>query len=164
MAEKKAEPKGGTRTGRRSTAKAAAGELFTEDERAAMQELVRERRAATRRSRTSQLDGESDVLAKIAEMPEPDRAMATQLHELIKACAPSLAPRTWYGMPAYSKGGDLICFFQNAGKFKARYGTLGFTDKARLDESGMWPTGFAIKELTPDVESTIRALLERALS
>jgi uncharacterized protein YdhG (YjbR/CyaY superfamily) len=123
-----------------------------------MRERAREVRAAARRG----ADGESDLLAKIAEMPEPDRAMAARLHALLRASAPDLAPRTWYGMPAYAKGGHVVCFFQSAQKFKTRYATLGFSDKANLDQGAMWPTAFALKELTPEVEAEIVALLKRA--
>ena len=107
-------------------------------------------------------DGESAVLAKIAAMPEPDRAMGKRLHSIITASAPALSPRLWYGMPAYAKEGEVVCFFQNAQKFKARYSTLGFSDKAKLDEGAMWPTGFALKELTGAEEERIRALVQRA--
>jgi hypothetical protein len=106
--------------------------------------------------------GESDVLAKIAEMPEPDRGMATRLHALIKASAPGLTPKTWYGMPAYARDGQVVCFFQAAAKFKARYATLGFSDKAKLDEGAMWPVAFALKELTPAEEARIGALVKQA--
>ena len=109
-------------------------------------------------------DGESDVLAKIAEMPEPDRAMAERLHAIIKASAPALSPRTWYGMPAYAKDGKVVCFFQSAQKFKTRYATLGFSDKANLDEGAMWPTAFALKELTAAEEARIAALVKKAVS
>ncbi len=135
-----------------TTGKASRG--FTDEERAAMRERARELKA----------DGEGDVLAKIAEMPEPDRAMAERLHAIIKASAPDLSPRTWYGMPAYAKDGNVVCFFQSAQKFKTRYATLGFSDKANLDEGAMWPTSFALKELTPDVEARIAALVEKAVS
>ena len=126
---------------------------FTAEERAAMKERIQELKGA---------DGESAVLAKIAAMPEPDRAMGKQLHAIIKASAPSLAPRLWYGMPAYARDGEVVCFFQNAQKFKTRYSTLGFSDKANLDDGAMWPTGFALKELTGAEEARIRALVHRA--
>ena len=109
-------------------------------------------------------DGESDVLAKIAEMPEPDRVMAERLHALIKASAPALSPRTWYGMPAYAKDGNVVCFFQSAAKFKARYATFGFSDKANLDEGAMWPTSFALTELTATEEARIGALVKQAVA
>ncbi len=133
-------------------------EGFTDEERAAMKERGRE----ARRSRASKGDGESDVLAKIAEMAQPDRAMAERLHALVTEHAPALVPRTWYGMPAYAKDGDVVCFFQSAAKFKSRYATLGFNDKAALDDGAMWPTSYALTELTPAVEEGIVALLEKA--
>jgi len=130
-----------------------------------MKERAQELKAATRRSpRAGKADGESDVLARIAEMPEPDRVMAERLHALIKASAPALAPRTWYGMPAYAKDGNVVCFFQSAQKFKTRYATLGFSDKANLDEGTMWPTTFALTELTADGEARIAALVKKAVS
>ena len=116
------------------------------------------------RPRADKADGESDVLAKIAEMPEPDRAMAERLHAIIKASAPALSPRTWYGMPAYAKDGKVVCFFQSAQKFKTRYATFGFSDKANLDEGAMWPTSFALKELTAADEARIGALVKKAVS
>ena len=120
---------------------------------------------ATRRGgRAGKADGESDVLAKIAEMPEADRAMAERLHALINASAPDLSPRTWYGMPAYAKDGSVVCFFQSAQKFKTRYATLGFSDKANLDEGAMWPVAFALKELTAEVEARIGTLVKKAMS
>jgi uncharacterized protein YdhG (YjbR/CyaY superfamily) len=144
-------------------AKASKG--FTDEERAAMQERVREQKAAARRGgKASAEDGERDLLAKIAEMPGPDRAIAERLHALITASVPELSPRTWYGMPAYDRDGKLICFFQPAQKFKARYATLGFSDNARLDDGVMWPTSYALTELTADQESGIVALLKRALA
>jgi uncharacterized protein YdhG (YjbR/CyaY superfamily) len=138
---------------------------FTDEERAAMKERARELKAAARRGpRAGKADGESDVLAKIAEMPEPDRAMAERLHAIIKASAPALSPRTWYGMPAYAKDGNVICFFQSAQKFKTRYATLGFSDKAHLDEAVMWPTSFALKDLTAAEEARIGVLVKKAVS
>jgi len=139
--------------------KASAG--FTNDERAAMRERARELKAG---AGAGKADGESDVVAKIAEMPEADRVMAERLHALVKASAPGLAPRTWYGMPAYTKDGKVVCFFQSAQKFKARYATLGFADKANLDEGAMWPTAFALKELTTAEEARIGELLKKAVS
>jgi uncharacterized protein YdhG (YjbR/CyaY superfamily) len=136
--------------------KAAKG--FTAEERAAMRERVKEMKA-----RTGKADGERDVRAKLAAMPAPERAMAERLHAIIKASAPHLSPRTWYGMPAYAKDGEVVCFFQNASKFKARYATLGFSDKAKLDEGHMWPTGFALTELTPADEERIAALVKKAV-
>jgi hypothetical protein len=138
---------------------------FTDAERAAMKERARELTAAARRSpRAKKAAGESDVLAKIAEMPEPDRAMATRLHAIVKASAPALSPRTWYGMPAYAKDGHIVCFFQSAHKFKARYATFGFSDKAKLDQGTMWPVAFALKELTAADEVRIGALVKKAVS
>ncbi len=146
-----------------TTGKASGG--FTDEERAAMRERGQELKAAARRGpRAGQADGESDVLAKIAEMPEPDRVMAERLHAIIKASAPALSPRTWYGMPAYAKDGNVVCFFQSAQKFKSRYATLGFSDKANLDEGTMWPTTFALKELTAADEARIGALVKKAVS
>ena len=151
----------------RSTKRATgtASEVFTDEERAAMREYVQERKRSARRgSRASEADGESDVLAAIAALSEPDRTMAERLHALIKASAPDLAPRTWYGMPAYAKDGQVVCFFQSAQKFKSRYATLGFSDKAHLDEGTMWPVAYALKELTAADEARIRALLQQAVS
>jgi uncharacterized protein YdhG (YjbR/CyaY superfamily) len=138
---------------------------FTEEERLAMQERAQELKAAARRSaRAGKADEERAVLAKIAEMPEPDRTMAERLHAIIKANTPSLAPRLWYGMPAYARDGKVVCFFQAAHKFKTRYATLGFTDAANLDEGGLWPVAFALKALTPAEEAQIAALVRRAVS
>ncbi len=144
-------------------AKKAAG--FTAEEQAAMKERVQEIKAEASRSRSaSKADGERDLLAKVAALPPPDRAMAERLHAIVKANAPSLSPKTWYGMPAYAKDGNVVCFFQSAQKFKTRYATLGFSDKAKLDEGRMWPTAFALKELTPAEEAKIVALLKKAVS
>ncbi len=138
--------------------------VWTEEERAAMQESARERRAAARRKpRDERADGERDVRAKIDEMPEPDRSMAERLHAIIKEAAPALAPRTWYGMPAYAKDGKVVCFFQSAQKFKSRYATLGFSDNANLDDGDMWPTDFALKQLTAKEEKKIAALVKKAV-
>jgi uncharacterized protein YdhG (YjbR/CyaY superfamily) len=138
---------------------------FTDEERAAMKERAQELKAQARRGpRADKADGESDVLAKIAEMPQPDRAMAERLHEIVKASAPALSPKTWYGMPAYAKDGKVLCFFQSAQKFNSRYATLGFSDKANLDEGAMWPTSFALKEFTATEEAKISALVKRAVS
>jgi uncharacterized protein YdhG (YjbR/CyaY superfamily) len=148
-----------------TTATGTTSGRFTEEERAAMKERARELKASARRgSRAAKADGESDVLAKIAEMPEPDRAMAERLHAVIKASAPALSPRTWYGMPAYAKDGKIVCFFQPAEKFKTRYATLGFSDQANLDEGAMWPTVFALTELTATDEARIGALVKKAVS
>jgi len=130
-----------------------------------MKERAHELKAAARRgSRAGKADGENDVLAKIAEMPEPDRAMAERLHAIITAAAPALSPRTWYGMPAYALDGKVVCFFQSAKKFKTRYATLGFSDAANLDEDDMWPTAFALKKLTAAEEARISALVKQAAS
>jgi uncharacterized protein YdhG (YjbR/CyaY superfamily) len=146
-----------------STATDTPAKGFTDEERAAMQERAREQKAAARRgSRGGKADGESDVLAKIAEMPEPDRALAERVHAIVKASAPALAPKTWYGMPAYARDGKIVCFFQSAHKFKSRYATLGFNDEANLDEGTMWPTSFALTELTAADEAKISALVKRA--
>ena len=139
----------------RAAGKKAGG--FTAEERAAMTDRVEELRA-------DQADGESAVLAKIAALPPSDRAIGERLHALIKANAPGLSPRTWYGMPAYAKDGKVVCFFQSAQKFKTRYATLGFSDKARLDEGRMWPTAFAVKELTATEEARVIALIRQAVS
>jgi uncharacterized protein YdhG (YjbR/CyaY superfamily) len=147
------------------TAQTPAKVRFTDEERAAIKEYVEERKATARRgSKATRADGESDVLAKIAEMPEPDRSLAERVHALVTASAPELAPRTWYGMPAYAKDGNVICYLQNAQKFKARYATLGFSDKANLDDGAMWPNSYAIVELTPEVEERISALVRKAVS
>ena len=142
-----------------TTGKASKG--FTDEERAAMKEHAQELKAAERAGKS---DGESDVLAKIAEMPEPDRALAERLHAIIKASAPALLPRLWYGMPAYAKDGKVVCFFQSAAKFKTRYATFGFMHEANLDEGAMWPTAFALKELTAAEEARIGALVKKAAS
>jgi hypothetical protein len=137
---------------------------FTDEERAAMKERARELKVQRRRgARAQDADGERDVLAKIAGMDEPDRAMAERLHAIIMASAPDLAPRTWYGMPAYARDGRVVCFFQSARKFKTRYATLGFSDAAKLDAAAMWPVAFALQELTASVEAEISALVKRAV-
>ncbi len=138
-------------------------EGFTAEERAAMKERAKELKAEARR-KNDRAAGESDVLAKIAEMQEPDRTLAERIHEIIKANAPVLSPKTWYGMPAYAKDGKVVCFFQSAEKFSARYATLGFSDAANLDEGAMWPTTFALKELTAAEEARIVALVKQAVS
>ena len=132
---------------------------FTAEERAAMRERAKELKAAA-----SAEEAEKDVLAKIAEMPKADRVIAERLHAIVKDTAPDLSPRTWYGMPAYSKDGKVVCFFQSAQKFKSRYATLGFSDRANLDKGEMWPTSFALKELTDAEEKKIRALVRKAVS
>ena len=136
---------------------------FTDAERAAMKERAKEMKAEARANK-NKADGESDVLAKIAEMPEADRVIAEQLHEIIKANAPDLMPKTWYGMPAYARDGKVVCFFQSADKFGARYATFGFNDTANLDEGAMWATAFALKALTDEVEKKIVALVKKAVS
>jgi uncharacterized protein YdhG (YjbR/CyaY superfamily) len=148
-----------------TTAIDKTSEGFTDEERAAMKERAQELKTAARRGpRAAKADGESDVLAKIAEMAQPDRALAERLHALIKASAPGLSPKTWYGMPAYARDGKVVCFFQGAQKFNARYATLGFSDEANLDEGAMWPTSFALKELTAADEARIGALVKKAVS
>ncbi|MCZ7590166.1 MAG: DUF1801 domain-containing protein [Gaiella sp.] len=149
MAERKAAAKSGQRS--------AKG--FTAEERAAMRERAREQRAEGKKA-----DGERDVVAKIAEMPKADRAKAERLHAIVKASAPELSPKTWYGMPAYARDGKVVCFFQSADKFKSRYATLGFSDEANLDQGAMWPTSFALTELTPADEKKIAALVKKAVS
>jgi uncharacterized protein YdhG (YjbR/CyaY superfamily) len=136
---------------------------FTDEERAAMKERAQELKAAARANK-DKADGESAVLAKIAEMQEPDRAMAKRLHAIIKASAPALSPKTWYGMPAYAKDGKVVCFFQSAQKFNTRYATFGFSDTANLDEGALWPVAFALKELTAAAEAKIGALVKKAVS
>jgi len=154
--------KKGTRKSTRSTTtvgKKSKG--FTDEERAAMKERAQELKSE---ARADKADGESDVLAKIAAMQEPDRAMAKRLHAIIKASAPALSPKTWYGMPAYAKDGKVVCYFQSAQKFKSRYATFGFSDTAHLDEGDMWPVAFALKELTAAEEARIDALVKKAVS
>ena len=146
-----------------SQSKSKESKGFTADEQAAMKERARELKAEARASK-DRAEGESALLAKIAEMPEPERAMAQRLHEIITATAPALWPKTWYGMPAYAKDGKILCFFQSAQKFDARYATLGFNDVANLDDGAMWPTSFALREMTVDVEARIAALVEKAVS
>ena len=155
MTQKTEKPK---RT-KRTTATSKSPNALTAEERAAMKELVQERKAQARGE-----DGESAVLAKIAEMPDPDRAMAERLHAIVKASAPALSPKTWYGMPAYAKDGKVVCFFQSAAKFKARYATFGFSDTANLDNGNMWPTSFALKKLTSAEEKKIAGLVKKAAS
>ena len=161
MAERKPAKKGTQKSAKTTTGKASKG--FTDEERAAMKERAQELKAEARASK-NRADGERDVLAKIAEMPGPDRAMAKRLHAIIKASAPALSPKTWYGMPAYAKDGKVVCFFQSAQKFNSRYATFGFSDEANLDEGAMWPTSFALKELTAAEEARIGALVKKAVS
>ena len=141
-----------------TTASGKKSKGFTNEERAAMKERARELKAAADKA-----DGESAVLAKIAEMPATDRAMAKKLHAIVKASAPALSPKTWYGMPAYAKDGKVVCYFQSAEKFKSRYATLGFNDEANLDEGAMWPTSFALKELTAAAEAKIASFVKKAV-
>ena len=137
---------------------------FTDEERGAMKERIQELKTAARPGPEADKDGESAVLAKIAELPEPDRTMGKRLHAIIKASAPALSPRLWYGMPAYAKNGKVVCFFQSGQKFKTRYATLGFSDAANLDEGTMWPNAYALTKLTPAVEARIGALVKKAVS
>jgi uncharacterized protein YdhG (YjbR/CyaY superfamily) len=149
------------KTDKKAAAESRKSTGFTQEERAAMRERVQELKAA---ARSNQADGESAVLAKIAEMPKTDCDLARRLHAIIKAAAPALSPKLWYGMPAYARDGKVVCFFQSAQKFKTRYATLGFSDQANLDEGAMWPTAFALKELAAAEESKIRALMKKAVS
>ena len=153
--------KGAQKSAKSTSAIGKTSKGFTDEERAAMKEHAQELKKA---ARAGDADGESDVLAKIAEMAEPDRAMAERLHAMIKASAPALSPRTWYGMPAYAKDGKVVCFFQSAAKFKTRYATFGFQHEANLDEGAMWPIAFALKELTAAEEVRIVALVKKAVS
>ena len=162
MAERKPVKKGTQKSAKRTTGKASKG--FTDEERAAMKERAKELKAEARRGpRAKKADGESDVLAKIAEMQGRDRTMAKRLHAIVQASAPALSPRTWYGMPAYAKDGKVVCFFQSAQKFKSRYATFGFSDEANLDKGAMWPTSFALKKLTAAEEKRIGALVKKAV-
>jgi uncharacterized protein YdhG (YjbR/CyaY superfamily) len=161
MAERKPGKTGTKQPAKRTTSMASKG--FTAEERAAMRERAQELRAEARANR-DRAAGESDVLAKIAEMPKPDRAMAERLHAIIKASAPALSPRTWYGMPAYAKDDKVVCFFRPAYKFKDRYATFGFNDKAKLDKGTMWPTAFALTGLTAADEAKLAALVKKAVS
>jgi uncharacterized protein YdhG (YjbR/CyaY superfamily) len=158
MAERKAATKG-TQKRAKSTGRGTKSKGFTAEERAAMKERAQELKAEARKA-----DGESDLLAKIAELPEPDQAMAKRLHAIVKAAAPALSPRTWYGMPAYAKDGKVVCYFTPASKFKERYASFGFNAAANLDEGSMWPTSFALKELTAAEEARISALVKKAVS
>jgi uncharacterized protein YdhG (YjbR/CyaY superfamily) len=147
------------KSAKRTTASGAKAKGFTAEEKAAMKERAKELKAEAEKA-----DGEKDLLAKIAEMPEPDRGMAKRLHAIIKASAPGLAPKTWYGQPAYARDGKVVCFFQSKQKFNTRYATLGFSDEARLDDGAMWPTSFALTELTAADEAKIGALMKKAVS
>jgi uncharacterized protein YdhG (YjbR/CyaY superfamily) len=159
MAERKPAKTGTQKSAKRTAASGKTPKGFTAEERAAMKERAQELKAEARRA-----DGESAVLAKIAEMQGPDRAMAERLHAIVKASAPVLSPKTWYGMPAYAKDGKVVCFFQSAQKFQSRYATFGFSDEANLDEGAMWPTSFALKELTAVEEARVGALVKKAVS
>ena len=165
MAEKKPAKQGTQKSAKSTTAIGKTFKGFTDEERAAMKERVQELKAAERRGpRADKADGESAVLAKIAEMQGPDRAMGKQLHAIIKASAPALSPRLWYGMPAYAKDGKVVCFFQSAQKFNTRYATFGFSDAANLDDGALWPVSFALKELTAAETAKIGALVKQAVS
>jgi len=167
MAERKPAKRGTQKSAKSTTANNKKAKGFTDEERAAMKERAQEPKAEARRgprAKKDKADGESAVLAKIAEMPEPDRAMAERLHAIIKASAPALSPRTWYGMPAYAKDGKVVCFFQSAQKFNTRYATFGFSDAANLDKGALWPVAFALKELTAAEEEKIGALVKKAVS
>src|SRR5438309_11456055 len=158
MAKRKPAPKA-TQKSAKTTANKKRYEGFTDEEKGAMMDRVQEQKMAARTA-----EGESDLLAKIAEMMEPDRAMAKRLHAIVKASAPALSATTWYGMPAYAKDGKVVCFFQPAKKFKTRYATLGFSDRAKLDEGAMWPVAFALKKLTAADEARIGTLVKKAVS
>ena len=148
-----------------ATKRTTASQTFTDEEKEAMRERAREAKAASRRGkRVSREEAEAEVREKIAEMAEPDRGMAERLHALVTSTAPELVPRTWYGMPAYAKDGAIVCFFQPAAKFKARYATFGFNEKANLDDGAMWPTAYALTELTDAEEARIAELVKRAVS
>jgi uncharacterized protein YdhG (YjbR/CyaY superfamily) len=151
--------KGTQKSAKSSTANKKRYEGFTDEEKAAMMDRVQEQKIAAR-----QAEGESDLLAKVAELLEPDRTMAKRIHAIVKASAPALSPTTWYGMPAYAKDGKVVCFFQSAQKFKTRYATLGFSDKAKLDEGNMWPNAYALTKLTAADEARIGALVKKAVS
>ncbi len=163
--DKKKPAKGAQKPSRNTTASGKTSEGFTDEERTAMRDRAQELKAATRSGpRAGKADEESAVLAKIDAMPAVDRSLGERLHAIITASAPGLSPRLWYGMPAYARDGNVVCFFQGAQKFKTRYATLGFTDKASLDEGHMWPTAFALKELTVADEARIGALVKQAVS
>ena len=161
MGERKPAKKGTQKASRTTPVTGSKQEGFTAEEKAAMREYVQEMKAGRSASKA---DGESAVLAKLAAMEGSDRTIGERLHAIIKAAAPDLSPRTWYGMPAYARNDKIVCFFQNAQKFKTRYATLGFSDKANLDEGAMWPTGYALKEITDAVEARISALVKKAVS
>ena len=162
MAERKPAKKRTQRSAKSTAKRGKASEAFTDEERVAMRERAQELKAAAGRRRKA--DAESEVLAKIAAMPAPDRALGNKLHAIVKANAPVLSPKLWYGMPAYAKDGKVVCFFQSAEKFNSRYATFGFNDDANLDEGAMWPTSFALKKLTDAEETEIAALVKKAVS
>jgi len=165
MAERKPARKGTQQSAKSTTKTGKTSAGWTDEERAAMKARAQELKAEARRGpRAGKADAEGDVLAKIAELPEADRAMAERLHAIIKASAPVLSPKLWYGMPAYAKDGKVVCHFVSAQKFNTRYATLGFSDEANLDEGAMWPTAFALKELTAAAEARIGALVKKAVS
>ena len=165
MAGTKPAMKGTQKSAKSTSASRRAVTGFTDEEKAAMRERFQELQSGARpRPRADKADGESAVLEKIAELPEPDRAMAGRVHAVIKASAPELSPKLWYGMPAYARDGKVVCFFQSAQKFKSRYATLGFSDEANLDEGAMWPTAFALRRLTAADEARIGALVKKAVS
>ena len=163
MAERKTANKSPQESGKSTTASGKTSKGFTDEERAAMKERAQELKAEARANK-NKADGERDVLAKIAEMQGPDRAMAKRLHAIVTASAPALSPKTWYGTPAYAKDGKVVCYFQSAQKFNSRYATFGFSDEANLDEGAVWPTSFALKELTAADETRIAALVKKAVS
>ncbi len=163
MTERKPAKRGTEKSTKRTAKRGEAFSGFTAEERAAMKERAKELKAEARMNR-DRAAGERAVLAKIAEMPEPDRSMAERLHAIVKAAAPALSPKTWYGMPAYAREGKVVCFFQSAQKYNARYSTFGFQDAANLDEGAMWPTAFALTELTAADEKRIAALVKKAVS
>jgi uncharacterized protein YdhG (YjbR/CyaY superfamily) len=163
MATKTPAKKGAPKPAKGTPTSGKASKGFTDEERAAMKDRAQEMKAAARRG-AGDADGEREVLAKIAEMRDPDRAMATRLHAVIKAIAPALTPRTWYGMPAYAKDGQVVCFFQSGQKFKTRYATIGFSDKAKLDDGNLWPVAFALKELGAAEEARITSLVKKAIA
>ena len=164
MAEKKTAKKHAQKSASRSTVNSKASKVFTDEERSAMRERAQEMRAVRPSPPAGKADDDSAVLEKIAAMPAPDRKLAERLHAIIKASAPELSPKLWYGMPAYARDDKVVCFFQAAQKFKTRYATFGFSDKATLDEGDMWPTAFALTELTAADEARIGALVRRAVS
>jgi uncharacterized protein YdhG (YjbR/CyaY superfamily) len=163
MAERKPAKKVTQKSAKSTTASGKTSKGFTDEERAAMKERAQELKAEARANK-NRSEGERDVLTAIAAMKEPDRATAKRLHAIVQASAPDIWPKTWYGMPAYAMDGKVVCYFQNAGKFKSRYATFGFSDKANLDEGAMWPVAFALKELTAADEARIAALVKKAVS